>query len=88
MKKILFFQLRFCGHCRKAKAYLDSLLAENPAFKDIEIEHVDEGVERERAKAYDYFYVPTFYIEDEKVHEGPVNRKQLEGILQMALAED
>ncbi len=87
MKKILFFQLRFCGHCRKARKLLDSLLAENDAYQNIEIEHVDEGVERERAKAYDYFYVPTFYVNEQKVHEGPVSREQLEDILKMALAE-
>ena len=88
MKKIMFFELRFCGYCRRARKILDSLLQENPAYQQINIEYIDESKERERARSYDYFYVPTFYVGEDKAHEGPVSREQMEAVLQMALAEE
>lgn len=85
MAKITIFVLKYCGFCRTALQYLDSILAEHPEYRQVEIEKVDEAVERERARAHDYFYVPTFYIGDRKVHEGAVRDKsQIEAILKEA----
>lgn len=84
MKKILLFKLKYCGYCREALQYLEQILQENPEYKDLEIEQVDEREQSARANAYDYYYVPTFYVDEEKVHEGPVNFKQVKEILRRA----
>lgn len=88
MKKIMLFKLRFCGYCRQALKYLDTLIQENPHFRELEIEQIDESKERNRAAQYDYYYVPTFYIGEEKVHEGPVDLEKVREILQRAYDEN
>ena len=85
MAKITIFALKYCGFCRQALKYLDAIMDEHPEYRQLEIETVDETVERERARAHNYFYVPTFYIGEDKVHEGAVNsRDQVEKILREA----
>ncbi|MDD3867728.1 MAG: thioredoxin family protein [Eubacteriales bacterium] len=85
MKKIMFFELKFCGYCRRAHKILKELLEQNPDYQKLEIEYIEESRERERARQYDYYYVPTFYVGEEKVHEGPVDHQQLEAVLRQAL---
>ena len=70
MKKITMFVLASCPHCKRAFGWMDELYAENPAYKDIEIETIDEQIQADLADQYDYYYVPTYYVGDEKVHEG------------------
>lgn len=84
MSKITVFVLKYCGYCRQALSYLEGLLADHPEYRELEIEYVDESVERERARAHDYFYVPTFYIGERKVHEGAVRDR---GVIEKILAE-
>jgi len=85
MTKITIFVLKYCGFCRTALRYLDNVLEEHPEYRELEIEQVDEAVERARARAHDYYYVPTFYIGNRKVHEGAVSDKsQIEAILKEA----
>ncbi|HAL74360.1 MAG TPA: thioredoxin family protein [Clostridiales bacterium] len=84
-KKVTIFVLKYCGFCRTALRYLENVLEEHPEYRQLEIEQVDEAIERERARAHDYFYVPTFYIGQRKVHEGAVrDQHQIEAILQEA----
>ncbi len=85
MKKITLFVLEKCPFCIKALKYIEEAKAENPAFQAIEIEIIDEGKEPELADKYDYYYVPTFYIADEKVHEGGIYPPEVKEILTKAL---
>lgn len=41
----------------------------------------------EVADRYDYYYVPTFYVGDKKVHEGGIMPDEVEAVLRMALDE-
>ena len=82
MKPITLFVLKYCGYCRRARQHLDSVLAEQPELAAVPLTVIDEAEQRELARQYEYYYVPTFYIGDEKVHEGPVSREQVAGILQ------
>jgi len=84
MKKVMLFKLRYCGFCRQALSYVDEIVKNCPEYANLEIELIDEGEERSRARAYDYYYVPTFYIDSVKVHEGPVSKQQVEAILKQA----
>ncbi len=86
MKKILMFTMAGCPYCRKARSWMEELLTENPAYGQCEIEIVDETVERERADQYDYYYVPTYYVDGQKVHEGAATREIVQSVFEKALA--
>lgn len=70
MKPIKLFYLKNCPFCKKALSYIDSLKAEHPEFAAIPIEMIEESEHPALADKFDYYYVPTFYVGDEKVHEG------------------
>jgi thiol-disulfide isomerase/thioredoxin len=84
MKKIKLFYLEDCPFCKKAFRYIDEL-KQKDEYKNIEIETVEESVYPEIADEYDYYYVPTFYIDEEKVHEGGIFPDEVEEILKKAL---
>ncbi|HBP38008.1 MAG TPA: thioredoxin family protein [Clostridiales bacterium] len=85
MAKIKLFKLRYCGFCREALRYLEDLQNTNPAYRQLDIEIIDEAEQRRIANAHDYYYVPTFYMDDVKIHEGPVCRADVESILRRAV---
>jgi glutaredoxin len=81
---VKIFKLTYCGYCRRALQYVDELRAENPEFDALNIELIDEREQAEEARKHDYYYVPTFYVDDKKIHEGAVTREQVEEILRRA----
>ncbi len=42
----------------------------NPEYANIEVTVIDEELQPEISKKYDYYYVPTFYVDGVKLHEG------------------
>ncbi|MDR0649595.1 MAG: thioredoxin family protein [Synergistaceae bacterium] len=70
MKEIKFFMMSSCPHCKKAIEMMDEILAAHPEYKEIPFKQVDERLDPEYAAEFDYYYVPTFYVGDEKLHEG------------------
>ena len=63
MQKLTLFVLKGCPYCRQAKAWLAELVAENPAYAAVPIEEIEEREQKALADSYDYYYVPTFYME-------------------------
>lgn len=86
MKNIIMFETSWCPHCRRAHEFLDELLKDNPAYKDIRIQYIDEELQPDIAKQYDYYYVPTFYLGTVKQHEGAVNKEIITSVLEEALS--
>ena len=85
MKPVKLFYLRNCPFCRKAMRYIDEAKQNCPELRDIEIEMIEESEHPEIADSYDYYYVPTFYIDGVKVHDGGVLPGEMEDILRKAL---
>jgi len=85
MKKITMFMMRSCPYCRQALRWMDELLAENSEYRAVEIEKIDELVCPDVARKYNYFFVPTFYVGDEKLHEGVASRKKIQRVFDAAL---
>jgi len=79
MKTITLFYLKDCPFCKKAFAYIDELKKQD-AYKNIEIKLIEESEQPELADSFDYYYVPTFFIEGEKVHEGGIFPDEVEAI--------
>jgi len=84
MKTIKLFYLKNCPFCKKAFSYIDELKKQE-AYKDIEFELIEESEQPETANQYDYYYVPTFYINEEKIHEGGIFLNEVEEVLKLAL---
>jgi Glutaredoxin and related proteins len=84
MKTIKLFYLKDCPFCKKAIAYIDELKKQD-SYKDIEFELIEESEQADLADRYDYYYVPTFYIDEEKIHEGGIFANEVEEILKKAL---
>jgi thioredoxin 1 len=84
MKKILMFTMESCPYCQNARRWMKEILAAQPAYKNIEIEIIDELEQPELADTYDYYYVPTYYVDGVKVHEGVPTRAIVESVYQQA----
>ena len=84
MKRITLFYLENCPFCKKAMAAIDELKKQD-RYKDIEIEMIEESKQPEVADKYDYYYVPTFYIDGRKVHEGGIFPDEVKAVLDQAL---
>lgn len=84
MKEILLFYLPGCPHCQKALRLQEVLLATHPEYRAIPLRLVDESREVDFANAHDYYYVPTYYVGEEKVHEGIVDAAIVERVFQRA----
>ncbi|MBR0152298.1 MAG: thioredoxin family protein [Lachnospiraceae bacterium] len=69
MKKMMMFYMPGCPYCRQGMLALEELKKEIPAFEKVEIEFVDETAAPEIADRYDYFHVPTVFVDGEKVYE-------------------
>ena len=72
MKPILMFHRDDCGYCARAFRAIDELYAENPAYRELSIQKVEETQEPEFADRYDYYAVPTFYVDGEKRFEARI----------------
>ena len=55
------------------------------AYRDIPMQVVFEEREPALAGQYDYYYVPTFYVDGVKRHEGALTREKLKAVLDEAL---
>lgn len=85
-KKVEFFHLRQCPHCKKTIKLLEELKREELRFRELPIRMIEEAEEAEYADSKDYYYVPTIFIGDEKVHEGKLEDKEvLRHLLEQAL---
>lgn len=87
MSTITLFYLKHCPYCKKAFRYIDELKSEHPELSQMEINAVEEEENPDVANAHDYYYVPTFYIGGQKVHEGGIFKPEVERLLRTALAE-
>ena len=85
MKDVLMMILPLCPHCCRADRMLRELMEENPAYRDIPIRRVDESVEVEFANSLDYYFVPTFYVDGEKLMEGIPTVEEVKAVLDRAL---
>jgi thiol-disulfide isomerase/thioredoxin len=75
----------WCPYCRKALGWIDELRKENQEYSQVEIKTIDEEKEPALASKYDYYYVPTFYVGDEKIFEGVPTKEIVRNVFEKAL---
>ena len=64
---------------------LEELKQKNPEYQKVNIEVIEEEKEPEKTKGYDYWYVPTFFVDGRKVMEGVPTVEMVEKVLREAL---
>ena len=69
MKKVLAFRLNGCPYCKNAMKAVEELTAENEKYKSVFIEWVEENEHPEISAQYDYYHVPTFFVDGVKIYE-------------------
>ncbi|NCB62036.1 MAG: thioredoxin [Clostridia bacterium] len=87
MKEVILFKLASCPHCKLALKLQEELFAAHPEWREIPLRVVDEAVEKAFADSYDYYYVPTYYVDGKKVHEGHAEKSDVEKVFRAALGE-
>ena len=87
MKELTYFRLSYCPYCRRANGFLEELKQENPAYCAIPIRIIDEAQEPRVADRYDYWYVPCFFMDGVKLHEGSATKADIKAVLDRAMNE-
>ena len=82
--QLKLFILKRCPYCIRVNQYLEELLPLE-TYADIKIITIDESIERDLAKAHDYFLVPSFYYQDQKLFEGIMRKEDVQAVLDKAL---
>lgn len=85
MKPVKLFYLKNCPFCKKALTYIEEACTNEPALRAVEIELIEESEQAALAETFDYYYVPTFYVDGEKVHEGGIYPDEVKAVLHKAL---
>lgn len=85
MKDVLMFMTSWCPYCKKASQIIDQLRRENQEYRDIQIISIDEDKERKYADTFNYYRVPTFYVDGVKVHEGAADIESIRKVFEKAV---
>lgn len=84
-KQVKMMMLDSCPHCRRALELIDELKKEHPEYAQVEIETIEENREAGKTQGYDYWYVPTFFVDNVKLHEGVPTKESVEHVFVEAL---
>ena len=85
MKKVLMMIQESCPYCRQALRMMDELKEARPEYKAGEVKIVDENREKALADSLDYWYVPTYFVDGVKVHEGVPTMEKVRKVYEKAL---
>ncbi len=91
MKHVILFHFESCPYCQQARQWLKELQQEQPELAKVQVEMIDEKLEPQRVadflkQGHSYYYVPTFYVDGVKAHEGVATKQIVEDVLRSALA--
>lgn len=84
MKPVIMFVTEWCPYCKRALGWMENIKKQNPEYAGIEIKIIDEELHPDIAKQYTYYYVPTYYVDGVKVHEGVASKNIINGIFEKA----
>lgn len=85
MKKLTMFVLEDCPYCKQAFAIQEQLCRQEPRYREIEIQVIEEEQHKDIAAQYDYYYVPCYFIGKQKLFEGVPTPKIIRNVLETAL---
>lgn len=85
-KPVQLFYLENCPYCKATKKWINEAKKENKKFCDVNIEEIEETKRKEYADSFDYYRVPTFYVDGIKMHEGACSKEIVINVLESALS--
>lgn len=85
MADVIMMMFEGCPYCRQARNWMKELVEENPEYAGVRIEMHDEKKEPAFADSLDYYYVPTYYVNGVKVHEGAATKEKIRAVYEKAL---
>ena len=85
MSKLMYFYLKTCPYCIEAERWVGGLRKRDPKYAAVEIEYIEESEQKELADSYDYYYVPTYFLDGKKLHEGAATEAKIKAVLDAAL---
>lgn len=85
MKKVTMMYLKNCPYCKQAMKWMEELFQENPAYKDIDMTYIEESEQPQIADSLDYWYVPTYFVDGLKLHEGAATKDKIKAVLEEAI---
>ena len=74
-KKVLAFYLNGCPYCKQAREALKELTEENEKYSSVEFEWVEENQNPEISERYDYYHVPSMFVDGKKIYEARSGEK-------------
>ena len=85
MKEVKMFMFEGCPHCKKAQELIEALKEKCNEYAQIKILSKKKKKDPQIADAYDYYYVPAFFVDEVKVHEGVPSEEKIRIVLDKAL---
>ena len=78
--------MRSCPYCQNARKWMDEILKSDEKYSEIPLTIIDEVQEPELAAKFDYYFVPTYYLDDLKAHEGAASFEIVKKVFDEALS--
>ncbi|MHC6181240.1 glutaredoxin family protein [Clostridium sp. JNZ X4-2] len=85
MKPVHMFVTSWCPYCKQALSWMNELQSKTPEYKNVDVEIIDEEKQPEIAKKYDYYYVPTYFVGNTKIHEGVPSKEIIKEVFEKSL---
>jgi thioredoxin 1 len=85
MNTVYMFVTSWCPYCKQAFSWMEELTKDNPKYSEVDIKIIDEESEPETAKKYNYYYVPTYFVNEVKFHEGVPSKEIIKNLYEKAL---
>lgn len=86
--EITYFYLQNCPHCRHADQLIQEIIHEEPKYSAVKFRKVEETEEKALADSFDYWYVPCFYLGEDKLMEGVPSKEKIRAAMEKALEAD
>ena len=79
------FVMEGCPYCRQALKWMDELMQQYPEYNDVPLTLIDETKQPDVANQWDYYYVPTYFVGKDKLHEGAATKEKIQRVFERAL---
>lgn len=87
MKDVLMMILPDCPYCHQAMRMMETLRHEDARYAAVKVRVVNEQEDTALADSLDYYYVPTYFVGGQKLHEGVPTQEAVRRVFDAALAE-
>ncbi len=85
MSGFKLFYLKFCPYCQEVFTWIEEIKQEYPELKEVDLELINEVEHKELSDSLDYYYVPTFYYNDDKLFEGAMTKEDVMDVFTQAM---